>query len=100
MLVIVWEYMARPDRLEEFESLYRPDGPWVELFKKSPGFVSTTLMRDVKNPNRFVIADRWNSEESYEAFKQDFAAEYQSLSERGERTHRAEHLIGRFDFVE
>lgn len=100
MLVIVWEYMARPDRLEEFESLYRPDGPWVELFKKSPGFVSTTLMRDVKNTNRFVIADRWNSEESYEAFKQDFAAEYQTLSERGERTHRAEHLIGRFDFVE
>jgi heme-degrading monooxygenase HmoA len=100
MLVIVWEYMARPDRLEEFESLYRPDGPWVELFRKSPGFVSTTLMRDVKDTHRFVIADRWNSEESYEAFKKDFAAEYQSLSERGERTHRAEHLIGRFDFVE
>ena len=100
MLVIVWEYMARPDRLDEFEDLYRPDGPWVELFKKSPGFVSTTLMRDVKNAHRFVIADRWNSEESYEAFKKDFASEYESLSARGERTHRAEHLIGRFDFVE
>jgi hypothetical protein len=54
----------------------------------------------VKNANRFVIADRWNSEESYEAFKKDFAEEYAALSERGERTHRAEHLIGRFDFVE
>ena len=100
MLVIVWEYMARPDRLEEFEALYRPDGPWVELFKKSPGFVSTTLMRDVRDPHRFVIADRWMSEASYEAFKADFAADYQGLSERGERLHRAEHLIGRFDFVE
>ena len=100
MLVIVWEYMARPDRIDEFESLYRPDGPWVELFRKSPGFVSTTLMRDIRDANRFVIADRWNSEESYEAFKKDFATEYESLSARGERTHRAEHLIGRFDFVE
>jgi heme-degrading monooxygenase HmoA len=100
MLVIVWEYMARPDRIDEFEALYRPDGPWVELFRKSPGFVSTTLMRDVRDPHRFVIADRWNSEGSYEEFKKDFAAEYQTLSERGERTHRAEHLIGRFDFVE
>ena len=100
MLVIVWEYMARPDRLEEFESLYRPDGPWVELLKKSPGFVSTTLMRDVRDLHRFVIADRWTSEESYEAFKTDFAAEYTALTERGERLHRAEHLIGRFDFVE
>ena len=100
MLVIVWEYMARPDRLDEFEALYRPDGPWVDLFKKSPGFVSTTLMRDVRDPHRFVIADRWMSEASYEAFKDDFASEYRALTDRGERLHRAEHLIGRFDFVE
>jgi len=100
MLVIVWEYMARPDRLDEFETLYRPDGPWVELFKRSPGFVSTTLMRDVRDQHRFMIADRWMSEESYEAFKHDFAAEYQQLSLQGERVHRAEHEIGRFDFVE
>ena len=100
MLVIVWEYMARPERLEEFEAMYRPDGPWVQLFKKSPCFMSTTLMRDVHDPLRFVIADRWNSEESYEAFKREFAGEYTTLSERGERLHRAEHLIGRFEFLE
>jgi len=100
VLVIVWEYMARRDRLEEFETLYRPDGAWVKLFKQSPGFVSTTLMQDVKDPLRFMIADRWMSEESYEAFKREFAAEYGELSARGERLHRAEHLIGRFDFVE
>ncbi len=100
MLVIVWEYMARPDRLEEFEALYRPDGEWVELFKRSPGFLSTTLMRDTRDPHRFAIADRWLSEDSYESFKLDFATEYKTLSERGERLHRAEHLIGRFHFVE
>src|ERR1043166_3519033 len=88
MLVIVWEYMARPDRLAEFESLYRPDGPWVELFKKSPGFVSTTLMRDVHDTHRFVIADRWMSEASYEAFKLEFAPEYEALTARGARLHR------------
>ena len=100
MLVIVWEYMARRDRLDEFEALYRPDGPWVEFFRQSPGFVSTTLMRDTRDLLRYVIADRWTSEASYEAFKQDFADDYRRLTERGERLHRAEHLIGRFDFVE
>ena len=100
MLVIVWEYMARRDRLEEFETLYRPDGAWVDLFKKSPGFVSTTLMRDIKDPLRFVIADRWMSEESYEAFKREFAAEYEKLTARGERSFRAERLVGRFEIVE
>jgi len=100
MLVIVWEYMARPERIEEFETLYRPDGAWVELFKNSPGFVSTTLMRDVRDRLRYLIADRWTSGESYEAFKLDFAVEYALLSRQGERVYRAEHLIGRFDFVE
>ena len=100
MLVIVWEYMVRPDRLEEFEATYRPDGPWVELFKRSPGFLSTTLMRDARDPHRFLVADRWMSEAAYESFKREFATEYQNLSERGERQHRAEHLIGRFHFVE
>ena len=57
-------------------------------------------MRDVHDTHRFVIADRWMSEASYEAFKLEFAAEYESLTARGARLHRAEHLIGRFDFVE
>ena len=100
MLVILWEYMARPERLAEFERLYRPDGAWVELFRKSPGFVGTTLLRDAQNAHRFVIEDRWTSEESYEAFKRDFAGEYKVLTDRGARLHKAEHLIGRFDSTE
>jgi len=99
MLVIVWEYMVRPEQIEEFESLYRPDGPWVELFRKSPGFVSTTLMKDTRHALRYMIADRWTSVEAYETFKQEHAAAYRELSERGERLHRAEHEVGRFDFL-
>ena len=100
MLLIVWEYMARPDRLDEFEALHRPDGPWVGLLRRSPGFVSTTLMRDTRDPHCYVLSDRWMSDASYEGFKREFAAEYAALTERSERTHRAEHLIGRFTFVE
>lgn len=100
MIVIVWEYMAREDRVEEFEALHRPDGAWVELLRRSPGFVSTTLMHDTRDPLRYVIADRWMSEAAHESFKRDFTPEYQELTDRAARTHRAEHLIGRFDFVE
>lgn len=100
MLIIVWEYVVKPDRLEEFESMYRPDGPWTELLRKSPGFVSTTLMRDVRDPSRFIVADRWTSEAQYEQFKLEHAVAYGALSERGERLYRLEHPIGRFDFLE
>jgi heme-degrading monooxygenase HmoA len=100
VLVIVWEYAAKPGREEDFASMYRPDGPWAELFRTSPGFVSITLMRDLKNPRRFVIADRWTSEKVYEEFKQANAAPYRELSERGRRLYERENEIGRFDFLE
>ena len=100
MLVVVWEYVARPDRVEDFESFYRPDGPWGELFRQCPAFVSTTLMKDLRDPKRFMVADRWTSETLYEEFKRERAAEYDDLSERGARLYAREVAIGRFDFLD
>ena len=100
MLVVVWEYRARPERVEEFESFYRPDGPWGELFRRSPAFVSTTLMKDLKDSRRFMVADRWTSEIVYEEFKRERAEEYRALSERGARLYEREMEIGRFDLLD
>ena len=100
MLVVVWEYLARLERLEEFESFYRPDGPWGDLMRQCPGFVSITLMKDVRQSRRFLVADRWTSIAMYEAFKHERATEYQDLSERGARLYEREAEIGRFDFRE
>jgi len=100
MLVVLWEYMAKPDRIEDFESFYRSDGPWAEFFRDCPGFVSTTLMKDVREPRRFLIADRWTSEILYEEFKRERANDYDELSARGARLYAREAEIGRFDFLD
>ena len=100
MLVVVWEYLAKPERLEEFESFYRPDGPWGELFRQCPAFVSITLMKDLRSPRRFLVADRWTSETMYEEFKRERAPEYRGLSERGARLYEREAEIGRFNFLD
>ncbi|MBI1799164.1 MAG: antibiotic biosynthesis monooxygenase [Candidatus Eisenbacteria bacterium] len=100
MLVIVWEYRVKRDRVEEFETLYRPDGAWGDLFREAAGFVSVTLMKDLSDPARFVVADRWTSLAAYENFKRERAAEYAALSERGHRWIERESEIGRFDFVD
>ena len=100
MLVVVWEYRARPERVEEFESFYRPDGPWGALFRESPAFISSTLMKDQRDPLRFLVADRWTSETVYEEFKRGIATRYQELSDRGQRLYDRETEIGRFDFLE
>ena len=100
MLVVVWEYRAKPERVDEFESFFRPDGPWAELFRQSPGYVSTTLMKDVRDPRRFMIADRWTSEVVYEVFKRECADAYHALAERGSRLYEQEREVGRFDFLD
>ena len=99
MLMIVWEYMVRKDKEAEFEALYRPDGAWAAFLRRSPAFGGTTLTRDARDRHRYLIADRWESEQAYDEFKREFAVEYQELDEQGRRLHRAEHLIGRFEEV-
>jgi quinol monooxygenase YgiN len=98
MLLVVWEYRTKPERSEEFESFYRPDGPWGALMRQSPAFVSITLMRDLRDPQRFLVADRWTSETVYEEFKRERAEQWHALSERGARLYEREAEIGRFDF--
>jgi heme-degrading monooxygenase HmoA len=100
MLVIVWEYEAKEDRVDDFESFYGPDGPWSTLFRSAPGFVSVTLMKDLNNPRRFLVADRWITVARYEDFKQSRADRYAELSARGAKLFTRETEVGRFDFVE
>jgi hypothetical protein len=100
MLVVVWEYHAKPERVGEFESFYRPDGPWGGFFRESPAFVSTTFMKDVRNPCRFMVTDRWTSESLYEDFKRERTDEYRRIAERGARLYQREAEIGRFDFLD
>jgi len=99
MLMIVWEYMVRKGKVTEFETLYGAGGAWVELFRQSPAYVSSVLVRDAHERLRYLIADRWETEKDFEAFKEQHAARYGELDALGARLHRAEHLIGRFEDV-
>lgn len=100
MLVLIWEYRVRPERAEEFAGFYGPDGPWTTFFREAPGFVSSTLWRDVDTPGRYLVADRWTSAALYEDFKQREAEAHRRLSERGQRLYEREIELGRFDSVD
>jgi heme-degrading monooxygenase HmoA len=100
VLVVLWDYRVRRDRLEEFEALYRPDGEWTGLLRQSPAFVSTTLWKDHEDPLRYVVADRWTSATVMDEFVRERAAEYATLSERGARLFEREVRIGRFDLLD
>jgi len=100
VLLVLWEYQVIPGEADRFEGLYGPDGPWTELLKKSPGFLSTTLWHDRHDPFRYLVADRWTSERLYDEFLVQFTAEIATLSARGMRSWSREVLLGRFDLLD
>ena len=66
MLALVFVYDARdPD---EFERVYGPEGEWTGFFRRGAGYVGTELLRDVETPGRYLVIDRWESREAYQAF--------------------------------
>ena len=97
MLLVLWEYQVRPERVDEFESMYRPDGPWTDLFRVCPAFVSITMWKDLRVPGRYLVADRWSSGVVYDEFVRERQAEIGELSARGARLWQREREAGRYE---
>ena len=93
----VWEYRVRAGREAEFLEAYGPQGTWVQLFRRAPGFVRTELHRDRVQPERFLTLDYWESEESWQAFRSQFRSEYEAIDARCAALTLSEHEIGKFE---
>ncbi len=94
---IVWEFRVPPARRAPFEEAYGPDGPWAQLFRRAPGHIETRLMHDAEDAGRYLTVDRWESVAAFEAFKRDFAADYQALDQQLEGLALLEVRLGAFD---
>jgi heme-degrading monooxygenase HmoA len=95
--VLLWEFEVAPHAADAFRRAYGPDGAWVELFRRAPGYVETRLLEDRARPGRFVTVDRWRDAESWTAFRERFAAEYEALDAAGEGWTQVERRIGEFE---
>ena len=93
----IWEFHVDGSQREEFEKHYGPNGTWVELFRRSPGFIETLLLRDPACPLRYVTIDRWESEAAYRTFRARFADRYAELDERCRRLTTKEASLGHYD---
>lgn len=69
MVYFVWEFLARAERIAEFERIYASSGSWAKLFAKSPGFHGTSLLHDSQNPRRFLTIDRWDNIDAQSAMR-------------------------------
>lgn len=79
MIQIVWQYEVKEDSRSKFELAYGPGGAWSELFAKCTGFRGTVLLRDTKDPRRYLTIDSWETEAQRAAMLAEHADEYSAL---------------------
>jgi hypothetical protein len=94
VIEIVCEVIVKEENRGQFELAYGPGGAWSKLFAQCPGFRGTTLLRDTKNPRRYLTIDLWDTEaqwlqallerrDDYSGLEAAFSAWTDSRSELG-----------------
>ena len=79
MVEIVWEFVVKEEARGQFELAYGPGGAWSKLFARCPGFRGTTVLRDTKNPRRYLTIDLWETGAQREQALAESKAEYSDL---------------------
>ena len=74
VIALVFSYEVRDGA--QFEAAYGPQGEWASFFAEARGYIGTELLRDVEAPGRYLLVDRWESAEAYNAFAAEHREEY------------------------
>jgi len=79
MVEIVWAFVVKEEARGQFELTYGPGGAWSKLFARRLGFRGTTVLRDTKNPRRYLTIDLWETAAQREQVLAESKAEYSDL---------------------
>ena len=96
MFVVVWQFEVAEENIAAFEAAYGADGEWAQLFRSSPSYLGTELLRDAYIPGAYLTIDRWKSEEEFRAFRKDHDSEYEKLDRACDALTSREARIGAY----
>lgn len=99
MTEIVWEFRVAPEKVPEFEQHYGPNGTWPQLFRRSPQYVGTLLLRDPEVTGRYLTVDCWNDVFAFDKFQAKYSEEYKEIDVQMEHLTLSERKIGVFETV-
>lgn len=97
MLALVFSYEVRDTA--EFERVYGPGGDWSAFFANARGYIGTELLRDVESPGRYLVVDRWESKDAYNAFASANREEYMRRVDDTRFLYEHELRFGTFENV-
>jgi heme-degrading monooxygenase HmoA len=93
----VFRYDARDPAA--FEEVFGPNGEWAQFFRQGVGFIGTELLRDVEEPDRYIVIDRWESADAYNAFVAAHQDEYLQRSDDSRLYYTHELRLGTFENI-
>lgn len=96
MFVVVWQFEIAEEKIAEFEAAYGHEGAWAQLFRNSPDYRGTELLRDAYIPLSYLTIDRWTSEDAFRAFRRTHDAEYESLDRACDALTSRETRVGAY----
>jgi heme-degrading monooxygenase HmoA len=96
MFVVVWQFEIAEDKVSDFEAAYGPEGAWAQLFRTSPNYLGTELLRDAYVPFAYLTIDRWTSEDAFRDFRKNHDAGYESLDRNCDALTGRETRIGAY----
>jgi len=97
VIALVFSYEVREP--EEFERAYGPGGDWARFFRTGRGYIGTELLRDVELPGRYLVVDRWETAEAYNAFAAEHRDEYMRRVDDSRFHYDQELRFGTFETV-
>jgi heme-degrading monooxygenase HmoA len=95
VIALVFSYEVR--ETAEFERVYGTDGEWAEFFRQGRGYIGTELLRDVEAPGRYLVIDRWESADAYNAFVAERQEEYMARVDATRFHYDSELRFGTFE---
>lgn len=96
MFMVIWQFEVAEENVAAFESAYGSDGAWARLFRASPEYRGTELLRDAYIPGNYLTVDRWTSEDAFRDFRRDHDAEYETLDRSCDALTARETRIGAY----
>jgi heme-degrading monooxygenase HmoA len=97
VIALVFRYEVRDP--ETFEAAYGPEGDWAQFFRQGAGYIGTELLRDVEERDRYLVIDRWESAEAYNAFLSEHNEEYLRRADESRFHYVQELRFGTFENI-
>jgi heme-degrading monooxygenase HmoA len=95
VLALVFSYEVRD--AAEFERVYGTEGDWAQFFRQGRGYIGTELLRDMEGPGRYLVIDRWESADAYNAFVAERREEYMERVDATRFLYDSELRFGTFE---